>query len=82
MKNMYYSYILFSKLRNRYYIGYTEDLRRRFREHKTHQVTTTKDYGELELVWYAAFKSKDNALAFEKYLKSSSGFSFRNKRLV
>lgn len=82
MKNMYYSYILFSKTKNKYYIGYTEDLRRRFNEHKTHQVTTTKDYAELELVWYAAFKSKDSALSFEKYLKSSSGFSFRNKRLV
>ncbi len=34
------------------------------------------------LVFYAAFVSAKRARAFEKYLKSSSGKAFRNKRLL
>jgi len=33
-------------------------------------------------MFYAAFKAKEKAYEFEKYLKSSSGFAFRNKRLI
>ncbi len=32
--------------------------------------------------FYAAFKTEQLARAFEVYLKSSSGFAFRNKRLI
>jgi len=35
-----------------------------------------------KIAWYAAFESKELALTFEKYLKSSSGSAFRNKRLL
>jgi len=34
------------------------------------------------LIWYCAFLEKKKVLAFEKYLKSSSGFAFRNKHLI
>jgi hypothetical protein len=33
-------------------------------------------------VFYAAFTSKKKALGFETYLKTQSGYAFRNKRLV
>jgi len=36
----------------------------------------------LKLVFYAAFETKKKALDFEKYLKTNSGFAFRNKRLI
>lgn len=79
---MYYTYILYSSSRNLHYVGYTSNLKRRLHYHKTGQVNTTKSFGKIELVWYAAFKTKEQALSFEKYLKSSSGFAFRNKRLL
>jgi hypothetical protein len=34
------------------------------------------------MVTYIAFKNKNTAQDFEKYLKSGSGREFRNKRLL
>ncbi|MDP3994361.1 MAG: GIY-YIG nuclease family protein [bacterium] len=77
---MYYVYIL--KLKNgKYYIGYSSDLKQRIREHKNGRVATTKKF-PIKLIQYSAFEKKVNATNFEKYLKSSSGFAFRNKHLV
>jgi len=79
---MYYVYILKSKKGETYYIGMTSDLRRRMGEHRRKEVKYTRAEDAYSLAWYGAFKSKMLARKFEKYLKSSSGFSFRNKRLV
>lgn len=78
---MYYIYILESKNCKEYYVGYSEDLKARIQSHKWHTVKTTKA-GDFDLVWYSGFKNKEKALAFEKYLKSGSGFAFRNKHLI
>jgi len=78
---VFYAYIL--KLRDgSYYHGYSDDLKQRFRDHQRGIVKSTKDLRPVKLVFYSAFLTKSKALAFEKYLKSSSGFAFRNKRLV
>ncbi len=78
---MYYTYIL--KLsNNKFYIGYSSNLESRIKTHKLGNVPVTRKFRPLKLVFYCAFVSKQKALAFEKYLKSSSGFAFRNKRLV
>jgi putative endonuclease len=78
---MYYVYIL--ELKNgEFYTGYTKDLRKRLQRHNNGTTVTTMSRPPKELVFYAALKTKKKALAFEEYLKSSSGFAFRNKRLV
>lgn len=78
---MFYVYIL--KLsNNQHYIGFTKDLKTRFKRHFQNAVPTTKRIKPEKLIYYSAFISKKKALAFEKYLKSSSGFAFRNKRLI
>ncbi|MDA1292342.1 MAG: GIY-YIG nuclease family protein, partial [bacterium] len=51
-------------------------------QHKNHSSPTTSRIEPEELIFYAAFKSKEKALDFERYLKSSSGFAFRNKRFI
>ena len=80
-KSMYYVYIL--KMSNGdYYTGYTTKLPQRIMQHQQHTVHATKQAKSRELVFYSAFKTKKKAMTFEKYLKSSSGFAFRNKRLV
>jgi len=77
---MYYTYIL--QLSNGlFYIGYSADLKQRLVSHQTKDVYTTKNK-EPRLIWYAAFQSQKKALDFEKYLKSSSGFAFRNKHFI
>lgn len=78
---MYYVYLL--KLANgQFYAGFTKNLQNRLLHHKNKAVPTTSRIRPKELVFYAAFKSKKKAMEFEKYLKSSSGFAFRNKRLI
>jgi putative endonuclease len=78
---VFYTYIL--KLANgEYYSGFTDNLKQRFGCHRNGLVKATKDFRPLSLVFYAAFPTQKLATNFEKYLKSSSGFAFRNNRLV
>ena len=78
---LYYAYIL--KLSNNsFYVGRTDNIDRRLNEHKSGQQRTTKKYLPLELEIYIAFKKKAKAIKFEKYLKTGSGFAFRNRHLV
>lgn len=78
---MYYVYIL--QLRDKtLYIGYSSDLKQRVATHQKGEVSQTRNLRPLKLVHYSAFVSKLKALHFEKYLKTNSGFAFRNKRLI
>jgi len=77
---MYYVYIL--KLTGKeYYSGFSADLKSRITEHKQNKVKTTRNR-KPRLYFYCAFRSRINAVRFEKYLKSSSGFAFRNNHLI
>jgi len=78
---MYYVYIL--ELNNKTkYTGFSSKLTERIKEHIIGNVSQTKNLRPFKLLYYAAFESKLNALNFEKYLKTPSGFAFRNKRLI
>ncbi len=78
---MHYVYILLLK-NKKYYVGYSSNLRQRIKQHQQGLVPSTKNLRPIKLIFYAAFLDKNKALNFEKYLKSSSGFAFRNKRLI
>ncbi|OGK13186.1 hypothetical protein A3B40_00155 [Candidatus Roizmanbacteria bacterium RIFCSPLOWO2_01_FULL_37_16] len=78
---MFYTYILLLS-NGQYYVGHTDDLKQRFKYHQDGRVIATKGFRPLKLVFYAAFVTEMKAIKFEKYLKSSSGFAFRNKRLI
>jgi len=78
---MYFVYILHLE-NGQHYTGFTKDLNRRLEKHKQHSVPTTSRIRPNELIFFAAFKNEKKAIAFEKYLKSSSGHAFRNKRLI
>jgi len=79
---MYYTYILFNPVTNRYYIGYTPDLKNRIKEHLAGAVKSTKSNLNYKLVWYCAFPTRNQATAFEQYLKSGSGVAFMKKRFL
>lgn len=78
---MYYIYILQLKDKS-LYIGYSSDLKSRIKEHEKGNVDSTKNLRPIKLIYYSAFLTQKKATNFEKYLKSSSGFAFRNKRLI
>ena len=70
---MYYTYILFSLKDNKLYIGYTNNLKRRFKQHSSGLVEATKHRLPLKLIHYEYFLSKDEAKQREKYLKGGNG---------
>lgn len=79
---MFYTYILRNDVTNRYYIGYTPNLKNRLHKHLTGQVLSTKSNLNYHLEWYCAFSSRNQALLFEKYLKTGSGIAFMKKRFI
>ncbi|MEI6596978.1 MAG: GIY-YIG nuclease family protein [bacterium] len=70
---MYYVYILKSLRNNKLYKGFTNDLKRRVREHSTGNSTYTKNNGPWKLIYYEAFYSEKDARREEIFLKSGVG---------
>jgi predicted GIY-YIG superfamily endonuclease len=79
---MWYVYILRSTTDNNLYIGSTNDVARRFSEHNSGKVDSTKSRRPFSLEAYFAVKYKSRAVAFERYLKSGSGRAFLHKRIL
>ena len=70
---MYYVYVLQSILRAQLYVGSTDDLRRRYREHQQGKVESTKGMRPLKLIFYEAFAAKEDAKRREQYFKTTKG---------
>lgn len=63
------------------YVGFSSDLKQRITEHNSGKNKSTALNRPWRLVTYLAFSEKQQAFAFERYLKSSSGHAFAKKRL-
>ena len=63
-----------------FYVGSTDDLRRRMASHERGQVTSTKKYLPATLKSCIAVRTEENARQLEKYFKSGSGKAFAKKR--
>ena len=79
-KTMFYTYILMNN-NNQLYIGFTYDLRKRFKEHNDKKSTYTKYRGPYKLIYYEACLDENDARQREKYLKSGTGKRFIKSRL-
>jgi putative endonuclease len=77
----YYVYILHCDKDGGYYTGYTNNLRRRFSEHKAGKVISTKNRGLLELIYWEGCLNQQDATRREKYLKSGNGKIYIKNRL-
>jgi len=60
-KIMYYVYLIKSLNKNWVYTGSTENLRKRFQEHNSGQVKSTKACKPFQLIYYEAYKNKNDA---------------------
>ncbi len=78
---MFYTYVLKSKKDDKLYVGWTIDLKQRFKSHQEGKVVATKNRRPLELIYYEACKNKEKAIQREKYLKSGFGRSYLNNRI-
>lgn len=70
---MYYTYALLSVVTGKIYIGYSADLKKRIKTHLCKSVHTTKRMGQIKLIFYEAFVSKQDAIRREKYFKTTKG---------
>ncbi|MFH1536701.1 MAG: GIY-YIG nuclease family protein [Patescibacteria group bacterium] len=78
---MYYTYVLESQKDSKYYIGFTDDLNKRFDEHNKGLVPATKNRRPFKLVYYEACQNKEKAIKREKYFKTGFGRRFLKNRI-
>jgi predicted GIY-YIG superfamily endonuclease len=79
---MKYVYLLESiKFPSETYVGLTDNLPVRLAAHNSGQARHTSKFKPWRLVPYLGFSDPEKAVAFERYLKSSSGRAFASKRL-
>jgi len=76
----YYVYILQGERNTeRFYTGYTTNLKKRLIKHNNGEVPHTSKFKPWKFKTAIAFTDKDKALTFEKYLKSHSDSAFAKK---
>jgi putative endonuclease len=66
---MFFVYILKSKTDKKLYVGCTNDLRKRLKEHNLGLVESTKSRKPFYLIYYEAYISKEDAFTREHNLK-------------
>ena len=69
---MYYVYILENE-NGKHYIGCTNDLSKRIREHNSGRNKSTKNKGRWRLIYKEEFNVKEEAFLREKQIKSYKG---------
>ena len=69
---MHWVYILYSKVRDRYYTGETEDLETRLLQHNEHfyEQSSTSPASDWSIVRSIAVENRSNARKVERYIKS------------
>ena len=78
---MFYVYVLYSPKIDKFYTGFTNDLKRRVSEHKSDKTQTTSRMADFMLVYYEASNNKEDAQSREKQLKTGFGRGYLRKRL-
>jgi len=68
MIKFHYTYVLLSLKDDKFYIGYSEDLKSRFEQHTKGKVSSTQDRRPLTLIYYESCLSKKDAMHRERYL--------------
>ncbi len=78
---MYYTYVLRSQKDGNLYSGHTNNLRVRFELHQAGKVESTAYRRPLELIYYEACRTKQDAIKREKYFKTHYGRMFLRRRI-
>lgn len=78
---MYYVYVLKSLANNDVYIGYSDDLRSRLREHNEGKSNYTRVYRPWTLIYYEAYRNKNDARKREVELKGHKAKEFLKEHI-
>ena len=70
---MWYVYILKSLKTDRYYIGHTENLEKRLRQHNSGKTRSLKAYLPFEIIHSEKHDTKQEAYSRERRIKSYKG---------
>jgi putative endonuclease len=81
MKIMHYVYVLLSLKDGLWYVGRTENLHNRLREHARGKVESTKDRRPLKFMYAEISRNIKDAVRREKYLKTAWGKRYLKHRL-
>ena len=74
----FYTYLLYSKQYDCFYIGQTDDLNKRLVYHNNGRVKSTGKYLPWEMVWSMKFETRAQAMSRERKLKNLKS----QKRLI
>ena len=77
---MYFTYILYSKTHDKYYVGSTNDIAARLARHNNGYEKYTKMYIPWNLIWFCEKSSRADAVQLELKLKNLS--KTRIKQLI
>ena len=78
---MFYTYVLLSEKDEKYYIGFSHDLKERINKHQSGKVKSTVNRRPLKLIYYEACLNEQDAIKREKYFKTGFGRRFLKNRL-
>lgn len=69
----FYVYVLKSLNLDFIYVGFTQNLKRRFSEHNNKEELSTKHYAPFNLIHFEAYKHIKDAKRREEYFKTTKG---------
>ena len=79
---MWFTYLLQSQKDEGFYVGFSSDIERRYTSHQAGLVDSTQHRRPLTLIYYEAFRTKDEAMERERQLKQfGSAYNALLKRL-
>jgi len=73
---MYYTYILQSEKDGTFYIGFTNRLQKRIKQHNSGKSKYTSKHLPYKLIYYESFETKFEAIQREKFFKSKEGRNY------
>jgi putative endonuclease len=81
MNKFYYVYVLKSGKDGNFYVGYTNNIKRRLDDHNDGKVPSTQHRIPLKLVYWEGCLNQQDATKREKYLKTAWGKRYIKNRL-
>ena len=78
---MVYIYVLYSDSAKKHYVGMTENLKKRLREHNAGKSTFTSSFIPWKIIYFEMANDYKNARIREKYLKTAAGKKYIQKQI-